>query len=401
MANYENISPIKLIDYDKNAKNHPKEQIKKLARAFKEEGFHGCIIADENLVIIAGHGRKYAAIEAGLSEVPVQILSGLTEEQKRSKRLGDNKLGESDWLDDLLKSELKFLNESGYDVTLSGFDLSFIEENKPENTNDPEDCPDVETVELRCNLGELWELGDHRMLVGSATNPADVHLLMENNLAHLIVTDPPYNVDIGGKEEHLIKFRPNKRKDGHLKNDKMSSDNFYDFLSSAFKNYKDFSLDGAAIYVFYADLEAINFRTAMIDNGFLYKQNLVWLKSHIVLGRQDYQWKHEPIMYGWKEGAAHNWYSDRKQTTILEFNKPQRNAEHPTMKPIELIEYLINNSSKKGDLVIDFFGGSGSTLIACEKTGRICRTIELDPKYASVIVERWEKYSGKQAKKAD
>ncbi len=382
----EFIAPQKLIDYNNNAKNHPKEQIEKLSRAFKAEGFHGCIIADENLVIIAGHGRKYAAIEAGLDSIPVQILTGLTEEQKRSKRLGDNKLAESNWLDDILKQELNFLSDANYDITLSGFDASFIED-EPINTNDPDDCPEINEVELRCAVGETWQLGSHTLYVGDATDEAAVFLLMQDIKANLIVTDPPYNINYEGKTKDALK----------IKNDSMSNEDFYSFLDKTFQNYSSISNEGASIYVFHADSEGLNFRKAFIENEFLLKQCLIWNKNQMVIGRQDYQWKHEPILYGWKQGAAHHWYSDRKQTTVLEFNKPQRNGEHPTMKPIEILEYLISNSSNTNDVVVDLFGGSGSTLIACEKTKRICKTMELDPKYASVIVERWEKYSGKTA----
>lgn len=396
---FRKVDPKLLVDYGKNAKNHPKEQIQKLARAFKEEGFHGCVIADENLVIIAGHGRKYAAIEAGLAEIPVQMLHGLTEEQKRSKRLGDNRLAESDWLDDLLKAELSFLRDANYDITLTGFELDFLDSPADVNTNDPDECPEVEQVELRCSFGDIWQLGSHRLLVGDSTDEANIFLLMQNELADLIVTDPPYNVNYEEKNEYMKKYRPSSRKKSDIQNDKLSNDDFYSFLDKVYKNYNILAKEGAAIYVFFPSAETLNFIEGMINNNFLFKQMLVWKKNHIVLGRQDYQWIHEPILYGWKEGAAHNWYNDRKQTTVLEFDKPARNGEHPTMKPIDILEYLINNSSKKDDVVVDLFGGSGSTLIACEKTNRKCRTIELDPKYASVIVERWEKYTGKKADK--
>lgn len=397
---FTEMNPKDLCDYDKNAKKHPKDQIEKLARSFKEEGFHGVIIVDEQNVIIAGHGRKYAAIKAGLKKVPVQVLSGLTEEQKRSKRLGDNKLAESDWLDDLLKDELNHLNQKGYDITLAGFDLSFLDDMDETNANDPEDCPDVTEIESRCAVGDIWQLDRHLLYVGDATNPANVLLLMQGAKADLIVTDPPYNVNYEEKNEHLDKYRgKSKRKKNNIENDKMSDGDFCTFLNKIYENYNLIAKEGAAIYVFYPSSETLNFLNGMVNNSFLFKQMIIWKKNHMVLGRQDYQWIHEPILYGWKEGASHKWYSDRKQTTILEFDKPHRSLEHPTMKPIDLIEYLVCNSSKSSDVVVDLFGGSGSTLIACEKNKRICRTMELDPRYATVIIERFEKYSGKKAVK--
>lgn len=396
---FDFIDPKKLVDYDKNAKKHPKEQLEKLARSFKEEGFHGVIVVDENRVIIAGHGRKHAAIKAGLKTVPIQILRGLTEDQKRSKRLGDNKLAESDWLDDILKSELSILNDANYDLSLAGFDTSFLNDLNEENTNDPDDCPEPSDVQIRCALGDTWQLGNHTLYVGDSTDEANVFLLMQDTKADLIVTDPPYNVDYEEKNEYLKKYRPSSRKKSDIQNDKMTDGDFSTFLNKVYANYNTISKQGAAIYVFFPSSETLNFINGMVDSGWLFKQMLVWKKNHIVLGRQDYQWIHEPILYGWKEGAAHHWYSDRKQTTVLEFDKPARSGEHPTMKPIDILEYLISNSSKQKDVVVDLFGGSGSTLIACEKTKRICKTMELDPKYASVIVERWEKYTGKEAVK--
>ena len=250
-----------------------------------------------------------------------------------------------------------------------------IEDNIPEN------------VETRAKAGDVWIMGKHRLLCGDATNMSDVEKLMNKEMAALIVTDPPYNVAYEGKTKEAMT----------IQNDKMGNESFYEFLKDTFTNYYSVATEGAPIYIFHADTEGVNFRKAMTDGGFKLSQCLVWVKNTIVMGRSDYHWKHEPILYGWKEGKAHTWMSDRKQSTVWNHDKPQRNGEHPTMKPISLIEYPIGNSSAVGSIVCDFFGGSGSTLIACEKLGRRCYTMELDPKYCDVILKRWEDYSGHKA----
>ena len=235
--------------------------------------------------------------------------------------------------------------------------------------------------------GNIYKLGNHYLMCGDSTNADDVKKLMNNQLADLIVTDPPYNVNYEGKT------------DGNLKimNDNMENDQFYSFLESAFINLYDFIKDGGSIYVFHADTEGLNFRKAMISSGFKLAECLVWVKNAFVMGRQDYHWKHEPILYGWKPGASHYFINDRSQSTVLEFDKPARNEEHPTMKPIDLIAYLINNSSKKDEIVLDLFGGSGTTIIACEQTNRNAFIMELDPRYCDVIVDRWEKFTNQKA----
>jgi len=247
---------------------------------------------------------------------------------------------------------------------------------------------DIPTVsDTRAKMGDIWQLGDHRVMCGDATDVAMVEELMNGEKAALCLTDPPYNVDYEGKTKDALK----------IENDKKEDSQFFDFLRDSFVNYFTVMHTGAPIYIFHADSEGYNFRGAMKEAGFKMAQCLIWVKNQMVMGRQDYHWKHEPILYGWKEGSAHSWHTDRKQTTVWEFDRPQRNAEHPTMKPIHLLEYPIGNSSSVGSLVIDFFGGSGSTLIACEKLNRKCYTMELDPRYVDVILARYEKYADKEA----
>ena len=384
---FNSIDPKLLIDYSKNAKNHPKEQLEKLARSFKEEGFHGAIIVDETNTIIAGHGRKYAAILAGLETVPIQVLSGLTEEQKRSKRLGDNKLAESDWLDDFLKEELTFLKESNYDLSLSGFDLSFLGETETPNMNDPDECPNVEEVELRCALGDIWQLGEHRLMCGDSTDILVVEKLMNNQKADLVFTDPPYNQETEGgfkgnigsalkkqsnEIEHLCDFNPQE---------------FLNLLPSFFLNNTMNS------YCFCNKDLVVDYLKWARDCKYSYNI-LIWKKPNALPIGGSYRPDVEYLLTFRKSGIFNNALKDVSYSKVLEFGRVSEKI-HPTMKPVEMIENQIKISSNENSIVMDPFGGSGSTLIACEKTKRKCFTMELDPKYASVIVERWEKYTGK------
>jgi DNA modification methylase len=250
------------------------------------------------------------------------------------------------------------------------------------------ECDEDETPaapkDPKSKTGDIYYLGSHRLVCGDSTSIDAVKALMGEVKADMIWTDPPYNVAYEGKTKEALT----------IKNDSMGDDTFYQFLFDAYTNMLMYTKGGGAIYVAHADSEGANFRQALKNSGFLLKQCIIWLKNTIVMGRQDYHWKHEPILYGWAPGASHNWYSDRKQSTVFECKKPRRNGEHPTMKPVELMEYFINNSSLQGQVVMDLFGGSGSTLIACEKTNRKCYTMELDPKYCDVIVSRYVKFSG-------
>lgn len=393
---FKYVDPKSLIDYSKNAKNHPKDQLEKLARAFKAEGFHGAIIVDENNVIIAGHGRKYAAILAGLETVPIEVLEGLTEEQKRSKRLGDNKLAESDWLDEFLKQELSFLKEANYDITLSGFSLDFLGEAEPPNMNDPDECPDVEEIELRCAEGDIWQLGNHRLMVGDSTDAGSVSILLNNEIPILMSTDPPYGVK-------LDQSWRDKAIGGNNNSNTIKNDDIADWTES----YKLFP--GNIIYVWHAPTFTDIVKQNISECEFDVRQMIIWNKSALVLGRNHYHWKHESCWYAVRKGKDANWVGDRKQTTVWDATAPNRSdsgskddkTNHPSQKPIILSEIPILNHTKEHDGVYDPFGGSGTTLIACEKTKRKCFTMELDPKYASVIVERWEKYTGKIGVKID
>ena len=383
----------KIIPYKNNTKEHPKEQIEKIADSIRIMGFNDPIAVDENNVIIEGHGRLLAAELLELECVPIIILSHLTEVQKKQYRISHNKLTMSSGFNlEILKIELEEIISLGGDIGITALELNEIEklelsiEDKKEL--DEEILPEIDTENIRTNLGDLYFLGDHKLLCGSATEKDDIIKLLGEEKGQLIVTDPPYNVNYTGRTEDKLT----------IKNDNLTQSEFKEFLKKSFENMKFAVEKGAGIYVFHADTEGNNFRAAMTESGFYHSQTCIWLKNAIVMGRQDYHWKHEPILVGWSEGASHNWYSDRKQTTVWEYNKPLKNDIHPTMKPIDLISYPIANSSKKGDIVIDFFGGSGSTLISCENMGRKCRMIELDPKYIDVIVKRYINMTGKKVK---
>ena len=369
-----------IIPYEKNAKKHDKTQIANVAESIKRFGFAQPLVVDKDNVLIIGHCRLLAAKQLKLREVPVVRMDDLTEEQVKQLRLLDNKLNESDWDIELLQEEVGELNFDGFDLDW-GFkeleDSSVVEDEAPE--------PDLVNPPIS-QQGDIWILGNHRLMCGDSTSD-DVAKLMEDQKADLLVTDPPYNVDYEGGTGMKIQ------------NDSMSDTAFRKFLTDAFENAVSAMKAGASFYIFHADSEGYNFRGACKDVGMQVRQCLIWLKNSIVMGRQDYQWKHEPCLYGWKDGAGHNWQADRKQSTILEFDRPSKSDLHPTMKPVNLIAYLIRNSSKQEDIILDLFGGSGSTLMACEQLNRTCYMMEYDPRYADVIVKRWENFTGKKAVK--
>lgn len=402
------LTPIDSIKpYSKNAKKHTDKQIRQVADSIKEFGFNQAIVVDKKNVVVVGHGRLEAAKLLGMDEVPVLTLD-LTEEQAKAYRLADNKLNESDWNMELVIEELKGLELSM--IELTGFDTDLIIDQDEKDDEVPE-LP----KEPKSKLGEIYQLGDHRVMCGSATEEKDVKALMNGELCEMVWTDPPYNVNYEGGTGLKIE------------NDNMGDSEFYQFLFDFYTQTKNVMHNGSPIYVAHADTEAVNFRKALVDSGILLKQNIIWVKNAMVLGRQDYQWQHEPVLYGWKPGAAHRWYGmfnkttviddevdlkgmkkkdlellvthlrNERGTTVIRFDKPSRNKEHPTMKPVKLISKFIMNSSRKGDIVYDGFGGSGSTLIASEKLGRKCYMIELDPKYIDVIIQRWEDYTGNKA----
>jgi len=331
---------------------------------------------DNKYVVLGGNMRLKACKEIGLKEIPIIVADEWTEEQKNEFLIKDNVgFGEWDW--DSLANEwdVEKLDDWGLDLPV---DLSVQEELEAEE--DDFDVPEG-GIETDIVLGDLFEIGEHRLLCGDSTQTDTFEKLMQGELADMVVTDPPYNVAYeGGTKEKLT-----------IENDSMSNDDFYKFLYDFYTALSTAVKKGGAIYVWHASSEIINFAKAFVDSGWLLKQQLIWVKSSMVMGRQDYQWKHEPCLYGWLKGDSHKWYSDRKQTTVIEWDKPSRNGEHPTMKPIGLFSYQIENSSKIGDIVIDAFGGSGTTMVACEQIKRKARIIEYDPKYCQVIIDRMKK----------
>lgn len=371
----------KLVPYINNARTHSAEQIKKLRSSLREFGFINPVIIDKDYGIIAGHGRVAAAKEEGITEVPCVLVDYLTEAQKKAYILADNRFAlDAGWDEELLRVEIESLQGADFDLALTGFDEKELADLfAADDTEAKDDDFDVDAeLEKPCisKAGDVWLLGEHRLICGDSTLPETYDVLTEGKKANLCVTDPPYNVNYEGSA-------------GKIKNDNMASEKFYQFLLAAFKNIEGVLADDASIYVFHADTEGLNFRRAFADAGFYLSGTCIWKKQSLVLGRSPYQWQHEPVLFGWKKKGKHQWYTGRKESTIWEFDKPKKNGDHPTMKPIPLLAYPIKNSSMTNSIVLDPFGGSGSTLIACEQTGRVCRTIELDEKYCDVIVKRF------------
>lgn len=369
--------------YENNPRNND-DAVDAVANSIKEFGWQQPIVVDNGGVIIAGHTRYKAAKRLKLKEVPIVVADNLTEEQVNAYRLADNKSGElATWDDDELQEELDKILD--IDMTDFGFDLETeLEDDEVIDDDYEEEVPE----EPKSKLGQVYQLGRHRLMCGDSTKPEDVKKLMNGVQADLLITDPPYNVNYEGKQDSKMT----------IKNDHQEAENFYKFLLEAFTNAKDNMKAGAAFYIWYASSEAVNFNRSAVDAGLSVRQELIWAKNQMIIGRQDYQWQHEPCLYGWADGGSHSWYSDRKQTTILNFDKPQRSDLHPTMKPIPLFDYQIKNSSKSGDNVLDLFGGSGTTLMACEQDGRNAYLMEFDPRYVDVIIDRWEKFTGETAK---
>ncbi len=387
---YKTVSVASLIPYARNSRTHSDAQVGKIAASIREFGFLNPIIVDGANGIIAGHGRVMAAQKLGLATLPVIEAAHLTDAQRRAYVLTDNRTAlDAGWDSDLLKIELQDLQADGFDLSLTGFDVDEIAGflvDPTEGLTDPDAVPDVPAVPVSV-LGDIWLLGRHRLMCGDSTSIEHMERLCEGQLVDMWLTDPPYNVAYeGGTKEKLT-----------IQNDSMSNDAFRQFLRDAYSAADAVMKKGAVFYIWHADTEGYNFRGAAADIGWPIRQCLIWKKSSLVMGRQDYHWIHEPCLYGWKEGASHLWASDRKQTTILEFAKPSRNGEHPTMKPVELFEYQMLNNTKGSDLVLDSFAGSGTTAIACEKNGRMARLMELDPKYCDVIIKRWQEFTGQQA----
>lgn len=374
----------KLIPYVNNARTHSPEQINKLRSSLREFGFVNPVIIDKDYNILVGHGRISAAKAEGYKEVPCVFVEHMTEAQKKAYIIADNRMAlDAGWDDELLKLEIEDLQAMDFDISLTGFDTDEIENLLRIDDVEEDDFDVDEELEkpVFSKTGDLWILGKHRLLVGDSTKAEDIDRLMDGNKANLTVTDPPYNVNYEGKA-------------GKIQNDSLEDSKFHQFLLDAFSNMHRVMADDASIYVFHADTEGLNFRSAFKEAGFYLSGCCIWKKPSLVLGRSPYQWQHEPVLYGWKQGGKHEWFTGRKETTIWEFEKTKKNSDHPTMKPIPLIAYPIQNSSMTGTIVLDPFGGSGSTLIACEETDRKCFTMELDEKYADVIVNRYKEKVG-------
>lgn len=369
-----------LIPCARNARTHSDMQVAQIAASIKEFGFLNPIVITEDNTILCGHGRLMAAQKLGLKKVPCVKESHLTETQRRAFIIADNKLSlNAGWDNELLSVELSELQGADFDLELLGFDEKELSQLFDEGNEIQEDDFDVDAELAKptfSKTGDVWLLGRHRLVCGDSTKEETYKSLMENKKANLVMTDPPYNVDYQGSA-------------GKIKNDNMESEKFYQFLLDAFVNMEQSMASDASIYVFHADTEGLNFRKAFIDAGFYLSGCCIWKKPSLVLGRSPYQWQHEPCLYGWKKKGKHQWYSGRKETTVWEFEKPKKNSEHPTMKPIPLLSYPITNSTMSKAIVLDPFGGSGSTLIACEQTDRTCYTIELDEKFCDVIVNRY------------
>lgn len=378
----------KLVPYINNARTHSPEQLTKLRSSLREFGFINPVIIDRDYNIIAGYGRVLAAKEEGIMEVPCVFVDYLTEAQKKAYILADNRMAlDAGWDEELLRIEIESLQGEDFDVSLTGFeeqelaDLFAIEGDKAAKDDDFELSAALEKASF-VERGDLWIVGRHRLLCGDATRTEDVERLMDGKKANLVVTDPPYGVSF-------------KSSDGlTIQNDSMKDEEFYTFLLTAFQCMAEHLENGGSAYVFHADTEGLNFRKAFIDIGFHLAGVCIWVKNSLVLGRSDYQWQHEPVLFGWKKGGKHSWYSDRRQTTIWNYDKPKRNKNHPTSKPLDLLGYPICNSSQENAIVLDTFGGSGSTLMACEQLNRICHMMELDEKYASVILRRYVEDTG-------
>ncbi len=379
----------KLIPYVKNSRTHSDAQVAQIAASIKEFGWTNPILVDGENGIIAGHGRLMAARKLGHKEVPVIELAHMTDSQKRAYVIADNQLAmNAGWDTSLLSLELADLKEQGFELDVLGFDAKeldkLLEPEQVEGLTDEDSVPET-PVEPKTKLGDIYQLGNHRLMCGDSCSITDMEKLCAGQLVDMWLTDPPYNVAYEGSTGLTIK------------NDNMEDSQFRQFLRDSYVTADAVMKAGAVFYIWHADLEGYNFRGAAKDAGWTVRQCLIWEKSSLVMGRQDYHWKHEPCLYGWKDGSGHLWASDRKQTTILQFNKPRKNGEHPTMKPVELFEYCLMNNTKGGDIVLDSFGGSGTTMIAAEKHGRYARLMELDPKYCDVIVKRWEDFTGKKA----
>lgn len=428
--NIEHLDVSVLVPYAQNSRTHSNEQIDQISASIKEFGFTNPILIDENGGIIAGHGRVMAAKSMGLKQVPCLRLAHLSENQKRAYVIADNKLAlNAGWDETVLKLELQALMDDGFDLGLTGFSFDEFKDIKSEDESggltEADDVPDIPEKPVS-KLGDVWQLGGHRVMCGDSTSMAAFSQLMGEDKADIMFTDPPYNVAYNSKLA------------GSIKNDDMGNDEFKKFLLGFYTCAFNVMKPGASAYIFHADTEGLNFRAAFTEAGFKLSGCLIWQKDSLVLGRSDFQWQHEPCLYGWKPGASHRWFGGRKETTIIKYGnkspirkredgnwvvevgdsilvvsgdarieefpssvifheKPRRSENHPTMKPVTLVEKFLRFSARASDIVIDAFGGSGSTLIAAERSGMKARLMELDDKYVDVIINRWQDFTGKTA----
>lgn len=433
------ITELKPAEYNPRKALTPEDaEWQKIKNSIDKFGYVDPIIVNKDGTIIGGHQRYNVLTALGYDEIDVVVLD-LSKDDEKALNIAMNKIS-GEWDELKLKDLLLELDLGDYDISLTGFDNNDLEglvelfEVEPEVTEDNYDAAQAYDDSVKngpvIKQGEVWQLGRHRLMCGNSTDMSDVKKLLGGEMLDLVITDPPYNVNYEEKAEALNEYRPNNNGAMKIENDLMGNDEFYSFLFKVYSNMYEYMRAGAAIYVFHADSEGLNFRKAFVDAGFKLSECLIWEKNNFVLGRCDYHWRHEPILYGWKEGAAHYFINDRTQDTILleddvDFEamkkqdliqyikdmqnkyhdqtsviyekKPMSSSLHPTMKPLELVGKLMKNSSKKDWIVGDFFGGSGSTLMAAEQLGRTAYVMELDEHYASVIVDRWEEYTGKKA----
>ena len=382
----------KLIPYARNPRTHSDAQIAQIAPSIAEFGFNNPILVDTGAGIIAGHGRLLAARKLQLKEVPVIVLDHLSDAQKRAYILADNQLAENaGWDEELLRLELAALQDEDFNLDLIGFDDQELvrllaDQEAAQGLTDEDAVPELPQTPVSA-LGDLWLLGDHKLLVGDATARADIDRLMAGDAADLVFTDPPYNVDYEGYTEERLK----------IKGDRMSDADYKQFLENAFRSYRTVLKAGASLYTCHSSSWQREFQNALEASGFEIRCQIIWAKNTFAWGFGRYKFQHEPIFYAHVAGQKDSWYGDKSQSTLWEEKKPAANRLHPTAKPIELIERALINSSKSGDLVVDLFGGSGSTLIASERLGRKARLMEIDPRYADVIVRRWQEFTSKQA----
>ena len=374
------VQDLKPAAYNPRKKLKPGDsEYEKIKKSIEEFGFADALVVNKDMTIIGGHQRLTVAMELGYTEVPCTVVD-IDKAREKALNIALNKITGA-WDEALLAELLKDIEASGLSPMMTGFEPPEMEQlfNKVASREVSEDEFDVES-ELKkptiSKLGDLWHLGRHRVICGDSTGEETYKVLMEGVKANVVVTDPPYNVDV---EETA----------GKIMNDNMADQDFYKFLLAAYTRMHENLADDGSIYVFHADTEGLNFRKAFKDAGFYLSGCCIWKKNALVLGRSPYQWQHEPCLFGWKANGKHEWYSDRKQTTIWEYDRPKASKDHPTMKPVQLMAYPIRNSSMTNGIVLDPFLGSGSTLVACEETDRVCRGIELDPKFVDVIVKRY------------